>query len=429
MKKHLIFAATLAASATLLSSCFEKEQKPEPVVPTQPEKPTPPAKPTDEEVCRLILEQLPPCDKATSGALTYEEPTKNDDGSLSITAHLTMVIKENLYVSEASPEAFKKERQAVNDSANKAMQPESLYLLQIGASTDVITDDDRKAKALPADLQAALNELKELTDGTVLRQTFKAGDEVNVTISFHATYKEDAWSYDNIILDNAALQALDDLVKESNIKPETDFVLTPEFEEQRKQLIREKVQAFNNAAQPYILSREENARTTLTQLNAKAAEEAKRTQEETEAAENEKRQRIEACVAALASGKDFSGEWTRADRFGELTLHIEEAKQFDNSIQFYGCIYDTKLKEARLDIDGRCDFTPTPNGVRISISIYDGQYDPDQPTAEIYDKKDGQLILFLDNEGKLTGTMTCASWGEDSPKAFRIGLKPVPQQQ
>ena len=72
-----------------------------------------------------------------------------------------MIVKENLYTKEAVPEEFNKERQAVNESANNAMKPEAAYLMQIGATTDFITEEDRHAKALPADLQALLNELKE----------------------------------------------------------------------------------------------------------------------------------------------------------------------------------------------------------------------------------------------------------------------------
>lgn len=89
-----------------------------------------------------------------------------------------------------------------------------------------------------------------------------------------------------------------------------------------------------------------------------------------------------------------------------------------------GAIYDTKLPEACLDIEGRCELAPTEQGSAVKVVIYDGQYDPDQPTAEVYDAKDGQLLLFLSTDGKLTGTMGCAAWGTDSDKTFRINLAP-----
>lgn len=426
MKKQLIYTAALASSALLLSACFEKEPDiSEPAKVQQPTKPEPPAQPTDEEIHRLILEQIPNCERATAGTLSCDAPTKNDDGSLSITAHLSMVVKENLYTRETAPEAFNKERQSINEAANNAMKPESVYLLQIGADTSMIEEADRKAKALPADLQTALNELKELADASVFSKTVEAGKEIPISVSFHATYKENAWAYDNIVLDNANLLALDALTPESALNSATDNVLTPEFEESRKQLIREKCDAFNNNAKPYILSREEAARATLTQKLAQLEEEARREKEAQDKADAEKALWINACTTALADGNEFSGEWVRDNRFGELTLRIEQAKTLDdNSIQFIGSIYDTKLPEANLDVEGRCELTPSEQGAKINISIYDGQYDPDQPTAEVYDAKDGQLVLYLSREGKLSGVMTCAVWGTESEKAFQIKLTP-----
>lgn len=426
MKKQLIYTAALISSTFLLPSCFEKEEKPvEPVKIQEPVKPAPPAQPTNEEISRLILEQLPVCERATSGELSCDPLGKNDDGSLNITAHLSMIVKENLYTKEAVPEEFNKERQAVNESANNAMKPEAAYLMQIGASTDFITEEDRHAKALPADLQALLNELKELADGSVYRKTIEAGKEVPVTINFHATYKDEAWSYDNIVLDNANLLALDALTPESALKPETDNILTPEFEGIRKQVIKEKTEAFNNAARPYILSREEAARATFTQKQAQKDEEARKAQEAETAAKNEREQHNNLCANLLAEGQEFAGEWTRNDRFGELTLVINQSKLVtDEAIQFMGAIYDTKLPEACLDIEGRCELAPTEQGSAVKVVIYDGQYDPDQPTAEVYDAKDGQLLLFLSTDGKLTGTMGCAAWGTDSDKTFRINLAP-----
>ena len=426
MKKQLIYTTALISSAFVFSSCFEKEEKPaEPVKVQEPAKPEPPAQPTNEEIGRLILEQLPVCERATSGEVSCDPPGKNDDGSLNITAHLTMLVKENLYTKEAAPEEFNKERQAVNESANNAMKPEASYLMQIGASSDFITDEDRHAKALPADLQALLNELKELSDGSVFRKTADAGKEVTVTVNFHATYKENAWVYDNIVLDNANLLALDALTPESALNPETDNILTPEFEGMRKQLINEKTAAFNNAAQPYILSREEAARATFTQKQAQKEEEALKAREAEEAARNDKEKHNSMCTALLAEGKSFAGEWARAERFGELTLVIHQSKLVtDESIQFVGAIYDTKLPEASLDIEGHCDLARTEQGSKVTVTIYDGQYDPDQPTAEVYDSKDGQLVLYLTAEGKLIGTMGCASWGTESEKAFRINLAP-----
>ena len=156
-----------------------------------------------------------------------------------------------------------------------------------------------------------------------------------------------------------------------------------------------------------------------------ASDEYRKVQEAETAAKTEREQHNNLCANLLAEGQEFAGEWTRNDRFGELTLVINQSKLVtDEAIQFMGAIYDTKLPEACLDIEGRCELAPTEQGSAVKVVIYDGQYDPDQPTAEVYDAKDGQLLLFLSTDGKLTGTMGCAAWGTDSDKTFRINLAP-----
>lgn len=428
MKKQLIYSATLAASAVLFTSCFdsEKPEENQQQQVQQPAKPEPPAQPTDEEISRMLLAQLPASEKTTAGALKLDPPQKNDDGSLSLNARLSMVVKENLYASEAAPAAFNKEREAVNDVANRAMKPESVYLLQIGAPTEMLTDADRAAKPLPQELQNLLNELKELADSSVYRKAFNAGDDVTVSAGFHATYQEGkGWVFDNIMLDNAALLALEDLTAESALPANAPNVLTPEFEEARKNQIREKIAAFKQQTEPYILSREETARATYTEYQAKAEEEARRAAEVAEAQATEKREWQEACVAHLVTGKAFAGEWTRGNDFGELTLQIEVAQKYDTSIQFFGTLYDTKLPEAFMQVEGRCNLDTAEQGARIDISIYEGQYDESKPTAEVFDANDGMVVLHLTKEGKLSGVMTCASWGEESEKAFKLNLSPL----
>lgn len=427
MKKQLFYTAFAATTAVLLTAC-DDEKKPaqgSSETPTaQPEQTQTPAVPTDDELKAMLVEQLPTCTFATPGAISCDVPQKNADGSLSLSLNLVMTLNENLYSRESAPAAFNKEREAVNEAANASMKPESVYLLQIGATTDLISDEDRAAKPLPENLQNALNEMKELADAAVYRKVASAGDEVSVPATCKAVYADGAWKFSDIMPDTAALLAKADYATETEVTEQGAAILTPDFEESRKAELVEKVKAFNEAAAPYILSREEAARATLTQHQAAAQEEAARVAEQEAAAEAERKSWEDACVAAIANGKNFAGEWTRANRFGELTLHIEQAKRFDDSIQFFGTIYDTKLAEACLDIAGRCELTPTEEGAKVDITIYDGQYDPDQPTAEVYDARDGLLVLHLDKSGKLSGVMTCASWGAESDKAFKIKLAP-----
>lgn len=436
MKKFLIQTTVLTASATMLTSCFDEikqmigmEEAPVQQVPAEPVAPPAPTQPTNEEISRMLVEQLSGCDAANAGELTCTEPQKNADSSISMTATLKMVVKEDLFTKETAPAAFNKEREAVNEAANASMKPEAVYLFQVGATTDLITDADRAAKPLPENLQNALNELKELADSSVYRKVVNAGDTVDASASFTAVYVDGVWQFSNIVVDNAALLALNDFTAQSAL-PQGASVLTPEFEEARKATIREKVAAFNQMADPYIKSREEAARATLTEHQARAEEEARRITEQAAAEEAARQESINSFVQSLADDKLFSGEWTRDKRFGEISLHIEQAKKFDMAVQFVGTIYDTKLPEASLDIAGRCDLTPKEDGTtQVDITIYDGQYDPDQPTAEVYDAKDGMLSLKLDKEGKLTGIMSCTSWSNSPEKAFQIRMTPAVKEE
>lgn len=427
MKKQLFYTAILATSAVLLVSCDDEGDKPAGSAENPAAKadvPAAPAEPSAEEMKAMLVEQLPACNFAEAGELKCEAPVKNEDGSLNLKMELVMNLRENLYSRESAPAAFNKEREAVNESANAAMKPESVYLLQVGAGTDLISDADREPKPLPENLQTALNEMKELADSAVYRKVASAGDIITVPAVCRAVYAEGVWKFTDVMPDTAALLAKADLTTETEVTENGAAVLTPEFEEARKAEIVEKVKAFNEAAAPYILSREEAARATLVRHQAEAEEEAARVAEQEASAEAERKKWEDACVEAIAGGKNFSGEWTRGSRFGELTLHIDLARRFDDSIQFFGKIYDTKLPEACLQIDGRCELVPTEEGAMVNVTVYDGQYDPDQPTAEVYDAHDGQLVLHLDKAGKLTGVMTCASWGVGSEKAFKVNLSP-----
>lgn len=436
MKRLLIQTAVLTASTTLLTSCFDEIKQafngePAPAEPTieEPAAPAVPTQPSNEEISRMLIEQLSGCDAANAGLLTCSEPVKNPDSSISMSATLKMVVKEDMYARETAPAAFNKEREAVNEAANTAMKPESVYLFQVGATTDLITDADRAAKPLPEHLQAPLNELKELADSSVYRKVMNTGDEVETSASFTASYVDGAWQFSNIVVDNAALLALNDYTAQSAL-PQEAPILTPEFEEARKATIREKVAAFNQLAEPYIKGREEAARATLTEHQARAEEAARRITEQAAAEEAARQECLNAYIQLLADDKLFAGEWTRDKAFGELSLHIQTAKRLDNAIQFAGTIYDTKLPEASLDIMGRCELTPKEDGTtQVDIAIYDGQYDPDQPTAEVYDAKDGMLSLQLSKDGKLTGIMSCASWSANPEKAFKVTMSPRAKEE
>ena len=199
MKRFLIQTAVFTASATMLTSCFDEikqviQGEPQPAeapaveaAPAEPTPPPAPTQPTNEEISRMLIEQMNGSEAASAGELTCSDPQKGADSSISMTATLKMVVKEDLFARETAPAAFNKERQAVNEAANNAMRPESVYLFQVGATTDLITDADRAAKPLPENLQAPLNELKELAEASVFRKVVNTGDSVETSASFTAT--------------------------------------------------------------------------------------------------------------------------------------------------------------------------------------------------------------------------------------------------
>lgn len=426
MKKQLIYTALLATAAVLLPACDEGEKKAETTTTeaTQ-QQPQAPVQPTEEEIQAAVAEQLPDCPFAAPASLVCELPQKNADGSLNITATLVMKLTENMYARESAPAAFNKEREGVNAAANAAMQPESLYLLQVGATTDMITDADRAARPLPENLLAPINELKELADSSVYTVSSPAGTEINVPATMRATYADGAWKFEDVNADTAALVEMADLSPESKLQAENAPILTPEFEEARKAEIAEKVAAFNALAEPYIKSREEAARATLTQNLAAAEEAAARAAEQDAAVEAARQEWVRVCQANFAAGKLFSGEWRRGEKFGAVSLRIDDAKTFDDSIQFFGVLYDTKLKEASILMEGRCELAAGEDGAKVNITLYDGQYDPDQPTAEVYDADDGMMVLTLTKDGRLTGSMGCASWSAKPEKAFTVKFAPA----
>lgn len=431
MKTRLIYTALMAAAIVALPSCDEEnlpfglgDKTAAPADEQNAAQPDVPATPTVDDISAVVMPQLSAYPWLNAGEISSETST-TEGGALQLTAKVKLTVAENLCRKESAPAAFNEERKAMNQSANAAMQPNSVYLLQIGAPTDTITEADRAARPLPENLQQMSNELRDLAESAVYTIVTPVGTQLEVTATMQADKSEKGWVLTNVAVQTENLPAPDSVVAESAI-PEGAAKLTPEFEETRKSEIREKIAAFNAAAEPYIKGREDEARKAWTEHKARMDEEARKAAELATAAAAEKEQWISHCTSAIATGKVFSGEWTRNNRFGEISIEISKAEKFENSVQFIGIVYDTKLPEAKLDISGRCEFTKGEDGCsKVDVTIYDGYYDPDQPTAEVFDAKDGVLILSLNAEGKLNGTMTCTSWKDQPNKAFQISLTPA----
>ncbi len=433
MKTTRLLCSALLATATLstLPSCDKVkeylgeylggEEQPAAATETPQPEPQKPADPTQDEVNALLTRELGESAIATPWAVNIDSTTPNADGSLTLAASLALTVKEDLFTREDAPADFNNERMACNESLNRAMLPEAVYLMQVGAPTDMLTEADRAARPLPEELQKQANELKELAEASLYRPLAPAGQEVKLTATFKATHKEGSWEFSELVADKSALTALEAGIARSAL-PEGAGIITPEFEETRKAELREKIAAFNQAAEPYIKGREDAARTRLAEQRARQEEELKRAAEQAEAEARARQEWEERCSRFIADGKQFSGEWTRDNRFGELTLRITRTNRHDNAIHFFGTIYDTKLPAASLDITGRCDLAQGGDKAQVDITIYDGQYDPDQPTAEVYDADDSLMVLKLSPEGKLEGIMSCQSWKDSPEKAFNVSL-------
>ncbi len=432
MKTTLLLCSALLATVSI-PTCSDKETQdtaPQPSVTETPQTPQTeqPSAPTEAEITALLTGELGENAIATPWALTVDTSSPQADGSLAMAASLALTVKEDLFTREDAPASFNNERIACNESMNRAMLPEAVYLMQVGAPTDILTEADRAAKPLPEELQKQAAELKELAEAAAYRPLAPTGQEVKISATFKAQYKEGKWEFSELALDNAALTALEIGTARSAL-PEGAAIITPDFEENRKNELREKIAAFNQAAEPYIKGREEAARTRLAELRAKQEEELRRAAEQAEAEAKNRQEWEERCARFIAEDKQFSGEWTRDNRFGELTMHITRTNRHDNAIHFIGTLYDTKLPAASLDIAGRCDLSQGGDKAQVDITIYDGQYDPDQPTAEVYDADDSLMVLKLSPEGTLQGVMSCHSWKDTPEKAFNISLSPAKEKE
>ncbi len=428
MKTTLLLCSTFLATAwlTVIPSCEDKEVGAEIASTTatgtaQPEQ-QPATSPTAEEVTALLSRDFAESAIVTPWAVNIDSTTPNADGSFSLSCSISLTVKENIYSREETPASFNNERMASNESINRAMLPDAVYLMQVGAPTDMLTEADRAAKPLPEDLRHQANALKELAEAAVFSPLATNGQELKLTATLKATRQaKGGWDFSDIAIDKAALAPLEAGVTQSAL-PESAALTSPEFEETRKAELRDKIAAFNQAAEPYIKGREEAARTRLAEHRAQQEEELKRAAEQTEAETKARQEWEERCARYIAEGRQFAGEWTRDNRFGELTLRITRTTRHDNAIHFIGSIYDTKLPAASLDIAGRCDLSQTGDKAQVDITIYDGQYDPDQPTAEVYDADDSLMVLKLSPEGALEGVMSCQSWKDTPEKAFIIRL-------
>lgn len=408
----------------LVTACKDQEKTPE-----QPPAEQPPAAPV-EEVAALPAEQdvraqLLPALAGFPAVKLGEvqiDATPGEGEELLLTARVQAVVGENLYTQEAAPEMLNEERKFANDSMNRAMLPEAHYLLLIGAATGLITDEDRKQPPLPEELQKMADELKHAAESPVYHLHTTANTAVEMPATLRAHRAGGHWEFSEVSLDTAPLRPLVGTLPEGAL-PQGAAIVREGFEEQQRIELRKKVEAFNEAAKPYIEGREAAARKRALEAQTRREVEEKAAAEAAAAKAACREVFDKACTEWLKSAATFSGEWKRGDHFGKFGLRISQVQRLEDSLQFVGTVYDPDMPQAEVQVVGRCETPATPQEpVSVLVRLYHGRYDPDVPTAEVYDAKDGLLRLKLRPEGALSGEMTCEAWASTPEKAFTISL-------
>lgn len=354
---------------------------------------------------------------------TQVTTTETAQGTLKVDAVLSLTVCENLYRKSESPQEFAQARSTINALLEGAKIADSVYLLNLGAEHTQIQDEDRKMKELPVELQTLHNEMQTLATELCYNLETPKDKQLRVELSMNAEYRNGKWIFTNVHEKEDVITPLSFLTPQSQL-PANAPIITPEFITARVGQIAAKAEEFQTKANEYNNNRREAMRDELIKRNAQIEETNKKLEAEKQASaaeEQELKEWGEFCATLFASGKKFVGEWVRNDKFGEMTLQIDGATTLENAVHFYGYLYDTKLPQAKIKISGRCNLIREANGTsNVNVTLYDGRYDPDEPTAEIYDAPDGRLILSLDKNGALQGEMTRTSWVEMPERNFKL---------
>ena len=354
------------------------------------------------------------------------------DGNLRVTAKVKLSVTEDIYSRNEAPAEFNEARKIIHELYQTVQRPDASYLLEIGAESELITDEDRQIKALPEAMMKLYNELQDLSMSFCYKEAHKKGAIIEVDLTMDAHWSEGKWNISNIIRTDDVIAPLSFLAPASTLSADAP-ILTQEFIAERLATIAAKADEFKTAAEEYHKIREEDAHAILTSRRAQKLESDLKQEEENQKASADaaaKKEWSDFCIKHFSPGCKFTGEWTRDERFGELTIQINDATLHENAVQFHGALYDTKLPQASIYITGRCSVTREEDGSsKVNVILYDGQYDPDEPTAEVYDAADGRLILNFDKKGNLKGIMTRSAWMENPKKSFNLHFKPLSAAQ
>ncbi len=352
-----------------------------------------------------------------------------DDATVLVTGRAMLRVEENLYMAEEAPAVFNEQRKEINAAMNRAMLPESNYLLQAGALVEDITDEDRRVKPLPEELRKQADEIKALAECTLYRMITPAQTGVEIPLSMRAMKQGGQWVFSDTNFDTTPLRSLLPLMPEGTL-PRDASIVTDGFEAKRREEIRNKIESFNEAAKPYIDGREQAARERILQAQARREEETRARAQEEAARAARREQWGKDCDEFFYDAAVYEGEWKRADDFGRLTLRIARGQKFPDGLQFIGTLSDTELPQAEVQVVGRFSAPAQPGDpVTCVVHLYNGRYDPDIATAEVFDAQDGLLRLSMTEAGMLSGEMTCESWAQRPEKVISVTLKLAPKRQ
>lgn len=406
-------AATDEASATTEATTLEEEAVKPDVTP--------------EEVTAVFLPRI--ANRNYLAHVSTElQSTDKANGDRQIKAKITLSITEDLYNRSERPAEFHEAVKMITALHQDVERPDSSYLLDMGADTTQITDEERKVKQLPDNMRQMYAELVNLSESYCYKQDRSKDTQIVLDLTMDAAWVDNKWQISNIVETEDLLSPLAFLVPASSLE-ENAPVITPEFVTARLAEIATKADAFKTEAEAFHKSRQDALRVVLTERQAVQKEAEHKAQEAAakEAAEAAARKELsDFCIRHFGTGCQFRGEWRRDTRFGELTIRIDNATLFENAIHFYGVMHDTKLPQAHVKISGRTALTRDEDGTcKVNVTLYEGAYDPDEPTAEVYDAADGRLLLTFDKNGNLKGIMTCASWLENPKRNFELNFSPV----
>lgn len=421
-------AVAVAMASMFLSACSDEKKEAkvaeaQPAAAEAPKEQPAPVPPAGDTLRALLPESLAACPWLEVQSVNVAAVSRDGAEERAI-FDVTLLLKQDLCEPGDTPARLNELRLKVNPALNRAMTPESQYLLQVGADPSTITEEDRKATPLPAELRRQADALKQLAEPAVYKVTVREGETLALSGSARRTAaapggEPAAWEL--ATLDEAPLDAWKKLTPCDSL-PEGAFALSAAWLSEQTQKLESAMADFEKAAATYIESREEAARTRL--LEARAREDADKAKASAAAtALRQERARFE---QACAAGRVWQGEWSLDEQGGKLMMTIVTSEPGERSAMLTANLTDPDLPQASVDMKGRCLLIPEEGeDYRFQIAMIDGLYDPDAATARIYDANDGVMLLNLTEDGSLEGVLTCKSWTDaQKGQVVKVMLKP-----